>query len=711
MKKLFAVAMVATMLVGCSTAEETTTETTTVTTPTAVAETLSTVTTSAEVLELLSDDQFTGNDYEVGLVFDTESTITLANNGSTAEDSSVTVSGNTVTITQEGSYRVTGSLSDGQLVIAVDEGEKVQLILDSVSITNSATAPIEVQTADKVFVTLEGTNTLTATIVDTEESSVDAALFSKADLTLNGSGSLTITATNGNGITSKDDLVVTGGTYTITADGHGLDANNSIRIASGTFTMDTGKDGMHADHEEAEKGYIYILDGTFVITALGDGLDSSSQVQVEDGNFNITTGGGSALNMYTGSSMMSGRTTTTTMEQPEMTERTDMAGMENMETVDIPERGDMSEMAGMTDESMMQESMMQDQMMQGQMQSGMQGQMGGMAGGVSTETTGGTLTQLAGGQMGGQMQSGMMGGMDSQMQGDMAMTMPGMTESTTSVSDTDDTLSTKGVKASSIILINGGTFVLDTFDDAFHSNGNTYIYNGTYTIATGDDGIHSDWNTVIADGTITITTCYEGLEGQQIDVLGGVIDIYALDDGINAAKSDNANDGDIYIHISGGTIDMDTYNEGDGVDSNGAMIMTGGTVRISGTTVTTDTPLDYSGEGYITGGTFISAGSVSQTSQNFGEDSTQGTIWISLAASQTGTFTLTDSAGNVVVEYTPTKAYQTVTMSTPEIVDGETYTLVAGTETFTIVMDGLVYGEGNEGSMGGMQMGGMTGRR
>ncbi|WP_409967926.1 carbohydrate-binding domain-containing protein [Bengtsoniella intestinalis] len=729
MKKVWAVVLCAAMLSGCST-----TETATTTTESATAQTLSETTVltagTADLLSLASDELFTGNDYEVGLVFDTESTITLANNGSTADDSSVTISGNVITITQEGSYRVSGSLSEGQLVIDVDESEKVQLILDGVTITNTTTAAIYAPSCDKLFVTLEGTNTLTSTIVDTEDSNVDSALFAQGDMTLNGAGSLTITTTNGNGITSKDDLVFTGGLYTITADGHGLDANNSIRIASGTFTMDTGKDGMHADDEDVEKGYIFISDGTFTITALGDGLDSSSQVQIDGGDFDITTGGGSALNLYTGQSQtMGSRTTTTTqtMEVPEMTERTDMADM-----------ADMGELPEMTERTDMMQSGMDTQMQSGMMQGQMSGQMG-MAGGVSATTTGGTVTTLAGGQMGGQMQSGMMSGqsqmgMDTMMQGQMGMEdltdeeiaameeqmammgemqmgMDTMIESTTSASDLDDSLSTKGIKASTYILINGGTINLDTFDDAIHSNGNTYIAAGTLTIAAGDDAIHSDWNTTIADGDITITTCYEGLEGQQVEVLGGVLNIYALDDGFNAAKSDNAMDGDIYIRIAGGTIDLDTYYEGDGIDSNGYIEMSGGILRVSGTTATTDTPLDYGSEAWITGGIFMIGGSVSQTSQNFGEDSTQGAIWVALSSVQTGTFTLTDSAGNVVAEYTPTKEYQTVGISTPDIVVGETYTLVAGSETFTIEMESLIYGEGNEGSMMGGQMSGMSGRR
>jgi len=165
----------------------------------------------------------------------------------------------------------------------------VQIVLSNVSVTNSTDPVIYVKSADKVFVTLEGTNELnvTGTFAADGDTNVDAVIFSKDDLTLNGTGALKINST-ANGITSKDDLKVTGGTYTITAASHCLDANDSIRIADGTFTLNATEDGLHASNDDdATLGYVYIANGTFTIDASSDGIHGMSVVQIDGGTFTI----------------------------------------------------------------------------------------------------------------------------------------------------------------------------------------------------------------------------------------------------------------------------------------------------------------------------------------------------------------------------------------------------------------------------------------
>lgn len=257
-----------------------------------------------------SADMFTERDL-AGTYEESEAVyVTLSDDGITGETDGVVIDGQTVTITEEGTYVFSGTLSEGQIVVDADDA-KVQIVLDNVDITCATSAAVYVKSAEKVFVTLaEGSqNTLRNTdeYVAIDDNNIDAVIFAKSDLTLNGTGSLTIESANGHGIVSKDDLKITGGTYDITAAGHALSGKDSVRIADGTFILTAGKDGIHSGNEDnEEKGYIYIADGDFTITSDGDGMDASNIVQIEDGTFDITAGGGAANSQKTHESDMPG---------------------------------------------------------------------------------------------------------------------------------------------------------------------------------------------------------------------------------------------------------------------------------------------------------------------------------------------------------------------------------------------------------------------
>ena len=236
--------------------------------------------------------------------------VTLSGDGITGETDGVAINGQTVTITAEGTYIFSGTLSEGQIVVDADNA-KVQIVFDNVDITCASSAAVYVKSAEKVFVTLaEGSqNTLRNTdeYVAIDDNNIDAVIFAKSDLTLNGTGSLTIVSAEGHGIVSKDDLKITGGTYDITAAGHALSGKDSVRIADGTFILTAEKDGIHAENaDDEEKGYIYIADGDFTITSDGDGMDASNIVQIEDGTLDITAGGGAANSLKTHESDMPG---------------------------------------------------------------------------------------------------------------------------------------------------------------------------------------------------------------------------------------------------------------------------------------------------------------------------------------------------------------------------------------------------------------------
>lgn len=257
-----------------------------------------------------SADMFTERDL-AGTYEESEAVyVTLSDDGITGETAGVAINGQTVTITEEGTYVFSGTLSEGQIVVDADDA-KVQIVLDNVDITCASSVAVYVKSAEKVFVTLaEGSqNTLRNTdeYVAVDDNNIDAVIFAKSDLTLNGTGSLTIVSAEGHGIVSKDDLKITGGTYDITAAGHALSGKDSVRIADGTFILTAGKDGIYSGNEDnEEKGYIYIADGDFTITSDGDGMDASNIVQIEDGTFDITAGGGAANSLQTHESDMPG---------------------------------------------------------------------------------------------------------------------------------------------------------------------------------------------------------------------------------------------------------------------------------------------------------------------------------------------------------------------------------------------------------------------
>lgn len=268
-----------------------------------------------------SADMFTERDLagtyeESGAVY-----VTLSGDGITGETDGVAINGQTVTITAEGTYIFSGTLSEGQIVVDADKA-KVQIVFDNVDITCASSAAVYVKNAEKVFVTLaEGSqNTLRNTdeYVAIDDNNIDAVIFAKLDLTLNGTGSLTIVSAEGHGIVSKDDLKITGGTYDITAAGHALSGKDSVRIADGTFILTAEKDGIHAENaDDEEKGYIYIADGDFTITSDGDGMDASNIVQIEDGTFDITAGGGAANSQKTHESDMPGGGMSQNIERPD----------------------------------------------------------------------------------------------------------------------------------------------------------------------------------------------------------------------------------------------------------------------------------------------------------------------------------------------------------------------------------------------------------
>ena len=242
-----------------------------------------------------TDQQFTDNDLDTGydeenatkISFDTAG-VAVSGSGAKAEDE-------TVTITEEGTYLVSGTVEDGQLIINAVDSAKVHLVLSGLTMTNNDGPCILVTGADKVFVTLaDGTeNTLSDAGIEYVQTdsdvNADGVIYSKSDLTFNGSGTLTINAGYKHGIVCNDDLVFTGGTYNVTAVGKGIKANDSIRIKNGTFTINAQDDSIHTSNEDdSGKGYIYICGGTFNLSAGDDGVHAATALLITGGTLTVS---------------------------------------------------------------------------------------------------------------------------------------------------------------------------------------------------------------------------------------------------------------------------------------------------------------------------------------------------------------------------------------------------------------------------------------
>lgn len=566
--------------------------------------------------------------------------ITLTGTSAAADGAGATVQGGTVTITEAGTYVLSGTLSDGQIIVDEQAKGTVRLVLNGAHLTDSDNAPIYIKEAGKVVITLqEGTdNSVTDgaayVFADGAEDEPGAAIFSKADLTVNGTGKLTVTGNYNDGITGKDDLKIMSGTIEVQAADDGIVGKDMIAIQDGYITVHAEGDGLKSTNEkDAAKGFIAIAAGTFDITAGNDGIQAETAVVIDSGAYTLVTGG----------------------------------GQENAEV-----------------------------------KTGDQGGPGmGGGGGFGQRSEDGAIPA-----------PGEAEGTPPQMDAAPEADIPQAAESGTAAAVQTDTtaaaetesVSTKGLRAGGDLTINGGSFKINSADDAVHSNSSISVTDGEFQISTGDDGIHADALVFLSGGTLDITKSYEGIEGADITISGGEIHVTASDDGVNVAGGNDTNTaagtqaqdsfsstGSNLLTISGGTLTVDAA--GDGLDSNGSVTMTGGTVIVNGPENSGNGALDYDGTFNITGGFLIAAGA-SGMAQAPGEDSGQYSVSMEFAATQqAGTLVhLEDADGKTILTFAPAKSFQSVVVSSPELKEGS-YTIYTGGSSTGTAADGL-YTEG-----------------
>lgn len=572
-----------------------------------------------------SADMFTERDLagtyeESGAVY-----VTLSGDGIIGETDGVAINGQTVTITAEGTYIFSGTLSEGQIVVDADNA-KVQIVFDNVDITCASSAAVYVKSTEKVFVTLaEGAqNTLRNTdeYVAIDDNNIDAVIFAKSDLTLNGTGSLTIVSAEGHGIVSKDDLKITGGTYDIIAAGHALSGKDSVRIADGTFILTAEKDGIHAENaDDEEKGYIYIADGDFAITSDGDGMDASNIVQIEDGTFDITAGGGAANSLKTHESDMPGGGMSQNIERPD--------GESMPQMGEKPDEESMSQMGEKPDG----ENMPQD---------------------TTTDESG---TSTKGIKAGGGMY---------------------LNGGTYQIDSADDS-----IHSNANITIADGTYTLATGDDGVHADDALTVNGGTITVTESYEGLEG-LTVTINDGTIDITARDDGINtagGTDQSGFGTFGDHFK---GMDSAddETEETTDNEMWMELNGGYIHI--LAGGDGVDSNGDLTINGGEIYIDGPSDNGNSAIDYGdrSSAYVNGGMLVAIGS-SGMAEGMSDSSKQKVLMVKLGEQmEGGNVVLTDSEGNVIVSYTALKTYDCVIISTAEVESGATYTLTtSGTTT------------------------------
>ncbi|GIM28362.1 hypothetical protein CPJCM30710_10280 [Clostridium polyendosporum] len=278
-------------------------------------------------------------------------------------------------------------------------------------------------------------------------------------------------------------------------------------------------------------------------------------------------------------------------------------------------------------------------------------------------------------------------------------------------SETEETPSAKAVKAGVNIVIEGGTFNIDSSDDAVHSGNNIVISGGTFNISSGDDGMHSDSTLTINNGTIDILKAYEGIESQTITVNKGDINVVASDDGFNAAGGNDSSStngrpgqngfagpkgksgqngsssGSGLINFNGGYITVDTT--GDSIDANGSINMTGGTVIVNGPTSNGNGALDYDGSFKLTGGLLVAAGS-SGMAQAPSDTSTENSVKINLVSQSAGNIVHIESSdGKEIITFAPSKQYSSVVVSSPELKTGQIYKVYVGGSSTSKPVDGV----------------------
>ncbi|MDO4409294.1 MAG: carbohydrate-binding domain-containing protein [Eubacteriales bacterium] len=594
-------------------------------------------------------EYFTSKDQDGDWDSSEATVITLNGDETVISGNGAYTSDGNVVIKNAGYYVVSGTLTDGYLSVDAYDSSKVFIRLDGVEINCSDDACIRVEKADKVFLTLaEGSlNTLTSGSTYSEQAlkdGTDGAIFAHDDLTINGSGSLTVNAAYRHGIAANDDLIITGGTITVNAAADAVHAKDSLRIKEAAITVEAGDDGLVASNEE-ENGYLYIESGTINITAVDDGIHTTGDITLAGGDITVSAGddgihSDSAIFFQDGTVLIN----------------TCYEGVEAL-IIDVS-GGDITVYA--RDDGF--------------------------------NANGNSDSQIGAGGMG--------GGMDRGMGSRTGMHGPQDTGSASSTSTGDFTAST-------------GT--MPTPPDM--NSGNMPAPSGTDSMASaGDMPAPPD----MGSGNMP-TPPGTGSTASDGDMQAPPEMNANMNSGDGSTQSATAaNDEETYISISGGTVTIinESGNDADGLDSNGDIFISGGTIHVSLTGSGSNSAVDYGSESggvaEISGGTIIACGA-SSMAEAFDSSSTQASILYntSTVAEAGTTLAVKNAAGDVLLSWEVPCSFSSALVSCPQMEKGSTYTVVIGDDTEEITLEEISasYGDAQSSMFGGnMNWGGMKHR-
>ena len=656
--------------------------------------------------------------------------ITLSDDGIAVDGTGATVEGSVVTISQAGEYTVTGSLSDGQIAVALPtKSDEVTINLEGVDVTSTTGAPFAATKGKVDLSAKKGTTNSFKSTATYNEETVNACVYSKNDLTIIGKGTLKVSSTYNNAIGCKADVTIKNLTLNVTeAANNGIKGNDSVTVESGNVTVNSNGDAIKSDEDPAydgdvlEGGTVKIADGTVTLTtgtttkdgttSTSDGIKASMLCDISGGTINITsTGDAIKANASSidednptiadgdGSINITGGTINISAGEDGIKGVKSVNVSDGEITITKAEDGiQVSEVVYDTDGTTVKAYVTGSIGISGGTFNITSSEDGIQCGTGNITITGGDVTVNS------TMDCIQAENILNISDGTFDLKAYGGAPATVSSNNSSVSNSCKGVKAGNLVNISGGTFNINTYDDGIHSNNTVRISGGDIDIATGDDGVHGDSYLYITDNAdINITKSYEGIEAAKIYVQGGKTCIVSTDDGANAAgdePTENAitlSSDDIaefagpggfsgggnqgpnwggedsssygYLEVSGGLLYIEA--EGDGFDSNGDGVITGGIVIGAGTSDMAVTPTKATNSQYYV---VASGSSSSGGGGGFGgHGSSSSSSGFSTQAAGKA-FQLTDSSGNEIVTYVPSKQYSWVLVSTPEMSSG-TYTL------------------------------------
>lgn len=592
--------------------------------------------------------------------------ILLSDAGSTANCTGITVTEKQVEIASPGIYRLSGSLSNGQITVKCKGN--VGLVLNGVSVTNADGPALYAEDAAHVQLWLaDGTENrlasgspvdITGRSDDSgEEETGGAAVYAKDTLSVAGTGVLTVEGFLHNAVSTTDHAVILDGELRLTAVNNGIRGKDSVTVRGGKISILSGNDGIHSvnsDQENNVTGAVSVTGGETIIRCYGDGIHAGKDLLVLDGTVNVTAGDTENITMNAG--------------QPEGTQMPD--GQQPPEVMQMPGGPRPPEGMQKPDGQQPPEGM--------QMPDGQQPPEG---------------VQMPGGQ-----------------QPPDAMMMPtgGNIAMEGNPNKTDDGVSRKGLKSGGTLEIRGGTVNVTSVDDCLHADDEVSVHGGELQLISADDGIHGTNRVTVTGGTVNIQQSYEGIEGHEITVSGGTVRVTADDDGFNANggadmfsgffRRESTAEEDVHpvLRISGGSVYVNAG--GDGLDSNGDLLIQGGLVIADGPENDGNSALDSGSENggimAVEGGTVLAIG-MSGMAESFGTESTQcsfiesfGTVF------PAGTeIRIMNSDGKTLYEYTSVKSFNCVVFSSPDLHTGETVTLSVGEETAEVKLDSISNGK------------------